>query len=80
VDIGGGGIKAIGLAWLVLSVLFVVAAGATLMRTKWWQPFVYTAVGIVDGAVRCRMARADRPVENGLGRARRAGVIDLQSV
>ena len=46
IDIGDGGIKAIGLAWLVLSVLFVVAAAATLMRATWWPPFVYTAVGL----------------------------------
>ena len=46
VDIGDGGAKAIGVAWLVLSVLFVVAAAATLMRATWWQPFVYTALGL----------------------------------
>jgi hypothetical protein len=46
VDIGDGGIKAIGLVWLVLSMLFVVAAGATLMRATWSLPFVYIAVGL----------------------------------
>lgn len=45
-DIGDGGIKAIGVAWLVLSVLFIVAAAATLMRAAWSQPFVYAAVGL----------------------------------
>ena len=44
VDVGDGGIKAIGGAWLVLSVLFVVAAGVTLTRPT-WQPFVYIAIG-----------------------------------
>jgi predicted anti-sigma-YlaC factor YlaD len=46
VDIGDGAVKAIGLAWLVSSVLFVVAAAATLMRAARWQPFVYTTVGL----------------------------------
>ena len=46
VNIGEGGIKAIGLAWLVSSVLFVVAAGATLMRATWWQPLTYMAGGL----------------------------------
>lgn len=46
VDVGDGGIKTIGVVWLVLSVLFVVAAGVTLMRPTWWQPFVYIAVGL----------------------------------
>ena len=45
VDVGDGGIKAIGVEWLVLSLLFVVAAGVALMRPTWWQPFVYMAVG-----------------------------------
>ena len=46
VDVGDGGIKTIGLAWLALSVLFVIAMGATLMRATWWQPSVYAAVGL----------------------------------
>lgn len=46
VDVGDGGIKAIGVAWLVSSVLFVVAAGATLMRPTWWHTLVYIAVGL----------------------------------
>jgi hypothetical protein len=46
VDVGDRGIKGIGVVWLVLSVLFVVAAGVTLMRSTWWQPFVYIAVGL----------------------------------
>jgi hypothetical protein len=46
VDVGDGGIKAIGVVWLVLGVLFVVAAGGALMRPTWWQPFVYVAVGL----------------------------------
>ena len=28
------------------SLLFVIAAGVTLMRPTWWQPFVYMAVGL----------------------------------
>jgi hypothetical protein len=46
VDVGEGGIKAIGVAWLVLSVLFFVAAAVTLLRTAWAQPIVYAAVGL----------------------------------
>jgi hypothetical protein len=30
----------------VLSVLFVVAAAATLMRATWWQPLVCIAIGL----------------------------------
>ena len=46
VAVGDGGIKSIGVVWLVLSVLFIIAAGVTLMRLTWWQPFVYIAVGL----------------------------------
>jgi hypothetical protein len=46
VDIGDGGIKTIGLAWLVASVLFVVAMGATLTRAAWGQPVVCAAAGL----------------------------------
>lgn len=46
IDIGSGGIKAIGIAWLVLSVAFGVAAVATLVRAAWWQPFALSAAGL----------------------------------
>ena len=46
VDVGDGGIKAIGVVCLVLSVLFVIAGGVALMRPTWWQPLVYMAVGL----------------------------------
>jgi hypothetical protein len=46
VDVGDSGVKATGLRWLVLSVLFVLAGAGTLMHATWWQPFVYAAVGL----------------------------------
>jgi hypothetical protein len=56
-DIGDEGIKAVGVAWLVLSVLFIVVAAATFMRATWWQPLVYAGVGL--SAALCVMGWPD---------------------
>lgn len=46
IDVGTGGIRAIGLAWPALSAAFAVAAVVALMRPPWWQPFVRTCAGL----------------------------------
>lgn len=44
VDLGDAGIRAVGVAWLVLAALFAVSALATGLRTSWWQPAVLGTV------------------------------------
>ncbi len=44
IEVGESGIRMVGLAWLVLSIVFAVAAAGTLTRAPWWQSLAYVAI------------------------------------
>lgn len=44
-DVGLLGIKAVGGGWLVVAIAFGLAALGVLVRSGWWQPLAYSAVG-----------------------------------
>jgi hypothetical protein len=46
VDVGAGGTRAVGLAWLALSLALSVVGIAVLMRPPWWLAFAYTTVAV----------------------------------
>lgn len=43
--VGHLGIKAVGVGWLVVAIAFGLAALGVLVRSGWWQPLAYRAVG-----------------------------------
>ncbi len=44
-DVGLIGIRAVGIGWLLVAVAFGFAALGVLLRSGWWQPLAYSAVG-----------------------------------
>ena len=46
-----------GLAWLVVGVVFAVAAAGALMRATWWQSLAYVAIPM--SAALCLVAWPD---------------------
>jgi hypothetical protein len=45
-DIGQGGVRALGLAWLLVSVLFVVLGASVLRHEAWHYEAILTLVGV----------------------------------
>lgn len=46
IDLGPGGIKMIGLVWLVLAISFVMLAIGLLARASWWFPAILYFVAV----------------------------------
>lgn len=44
-DVGLIGIRAVGVGWLLVAIAFVCAALGVLLRSGWWQPLAYSAIG-----------------------------------
>jgi hypothetical protein len=44
-DVGLIGIRAVGVGWLVVAIAFGLAALGVLLRSGWWQPLAYSAIG-----------------------------------
>jgi hypothetical protein len=44
-DVGLIGIRAVGVGWLLVTIAFGFAALGVLLRSGWWQPVAYSAVG-----------------------------------
>jgi hypothetical protein len=45
IHVGAAGMKAIGVAWLLAAIAFGFAALGVLLRSEWWQPLTYAAIG-----------------------------------
>ena len=46
IDVGVVGAKVVGLAWLALSLAFVVIGLTVLMRPTWWPGFTYGTIAL----------------------------------
>ena len=46
IDVGVVGTKVVGLAWLALSLAFVVICLTVLMRPTWWPVFTYGTIAV----------------------------------
>ena len=44
-DVGLIGIRAVGVGWLLVAIALGFAALGVLLRSGWWQPLAYSAVG-----------------------------------
>lgn len=59
-EIGEAGTRALGVAWLVVGIAFVIAGGAALLKSAWWMLAAATAATL--SIVLCTLAQPDANV------------------